>query len=158
MTSYSFSYVAVDFRVEFIITIMLFLPVVAPLTVAVAATVATLTASSLRNMWQTRVTLIDFKNHNNNNLNHNDDKHSSSSSSYSSSSYSSSSSSSLHPSSLSLFHWTSTEECVHELRNMKRKQLLELFLQCPAPQSLEQVQGEWNGDLLDNHSRMMVRT
>lgn len=52
----------------------------------------------------------------------------------------------------------STENIVNQLHSFKRKELLELYLQSTAPIDVMEIQGEWDGDLLDNNSMIMVRS
>lgn len=50
--------------------------------------------------------------------------------------------------------WTppaTTHEAVSQLQSMKRKDLLQLFLSCEPPSNISDIQGEWNGCLLDNN-------
>ena len=50
------------------------------------------------------------------------------------------------------------EMAMDKIQTMKRKDLLQLYLSCHGPQQLQQIQGEWNGILLDNDNWVMVRT
>ena len=50
----------------------------------------------------------------------------------------------------------STETVVSKVQSMKRKDLLQLYSSSRSPKDLEEVQGEWDGCLLDNNSRVMV--
>lgn len=49
-------------------------------------------------------------------------------------------------------------EAVSQLESMKRKELLELFLSFKAPSNLSDIEGEWNGCLLENNGWILVRT
>lgn len=50
-----------------------------------------------------------------------------------------------------------TESVVSHVQSLNRRELLQLYLQSRSPQNLQEVAGEWDGCLLDNHSRVMVR-
>ena len=65
--------------------------------------------------------------------------------------------SSVQNSSLPNFDNVPSHTVVKELQSMKRQELLELFLASDAPET-EKLVGEWDGNLLDNHSWIMVRT
>lgn len=68
--------------------------------------------------------------------------------------------SSQSPQNTDSFSWTApvtAQEAVSRLESMKRKELLELFLSCKAPSTVSEIQGEWNGSLLENNGRVLVR-
>jgi len=47
-------------------------------------------------------------------------------------------------------------DVVEQLQNMKRKELLELFLRSNAPADLNYISGPWNGTLLENNGWVMT--
>jgi len=47
--------------------------------------------------------------------------------------------------------------CLEDLQRMKRQELLRLFLLANKAPSIEQIEGEWEGMLLENNGRVMVR-
>lgn len=49
-----------------------------------------------------------------------------------------------------------TAMAIGKIQAMKRKDLLQLYFSSRGPQNLQQVQGEWNGILLDNDNFIMV--
>ena len=49
-----------------------------------------------------------------------------------------------------------SEQVVERLQGMKRKDLLQIFLSSEAPSSIDLIQGQWTGILLDNRSWVMV--
>lgn len=49
-----------------------------------------------------------------------------------------------------------TREVIRDLERMKREELLTLFLSCTAPTELTQIQGEWDGTLLENNGVVMT--
>jgi hypothetical protein len=58
------------------------------------------------------------------------------------------------------FQDSATQSCssvLRELEGMKRKELLQVYVTSEAPSELAAVTGEWNGILLDNNLRIMVR-
>ena len=52
----------------------------------------------------------------------------------------------------------STEAVVSKVQGLKRKELLELYFSSRGPTDLSELQGEWDGCLLDNQSWIMVGT
>ena len=50
----------------------------------------------------------------------------------------------------------STEAVVSKVQGLKRKELLELYFSSRGPTDLSELQGEWDGCLLDNQSWIMV--
>lgn len=51
----------------------------------------------------------------------------------------------------------STETVISKVQGMKRKELLELYFCCSrGPKDLAEIEGEWDGCLLDNQSWIMV--
>ena len=50
----------------------------------------------------------------------------------------------------------STESVVSKIQSMKRKELLELYFSSRGPQEMTEIEGEWDGCLLDNQSWIMV--
>jgi hypothetical protein len=50
----------------------------------------------------------------------------------------------------------SSHQIVEELQKMNRQEILNLFLACPSVQ-LDDLDGEWDGLLLDNNTWIMVR-
>jgi hypothetical protein len=44
-----------------------------------------------------------------------------------------------------------TEDIIEDLRQMKRQELLKLFMLCEAPKETEILQGSWDGILLNNN-------
>ena len=58
------------------------------------------------------------------------------------------------------FTWTppaNAQEAVSRLQEMRRRELLELFLSCEAPLEISEIHGAWNGCLLENNGWIMVR-
>lgn len=51
---------------------------------------------------------------------------------------------------------SSVEDVVSHLQQLKRKELLELYLASDAPAELSTISGEWNTLLLDNNGWVMV--
>jgi hypothetical protein len=51
---------------------------------------------------------------------------------------------------------TTTPPSVFYLQSLKRKELLEIFCQSEAPEDVKTLEGEWNGCLLDNNSKIMT--
>lgn len=49
------------------------------------------------------------------------------------------------------------ETVVEELQTLKRKELFEIYFGSRAPRDLSEIEGEWNGILLDNNGWVMVR-
>ncbi len=45
----------------------------------------------------------------------------------------------------------SSEDVIEDLRSMSRKDLLTLFKYCDPPDDLNEIEGEWDGILLDNN-------
>jgi len=56
----------------------------------------------------------------------------------------------------SLDSQATTASVVKQIEQMNRKELVEVFLSCEAPTDLSEIQGEWNGVLLDNNGFVMV--
>jgi len=50
-----------------------------------------------------------------------------------------------------------TETVVSKLQAMNRKELLQLYFLSTSPKDLSQIQGAWDGRLLDNNGWVMVR-
>ena len=50
----------------------------------------------------------------------------------------------------------STETVISKVQAMKRKELLELYFSSRGPNDMAEIQGEWDGCLLDNQSWIMV--
>jgi hypothetical protein len=46
---------------------------------------------------------------------------------------------------------SSPEAAVEQLQSLKRKELVKMFTACRAPSDLSEIEGEWNGCLLDNN-------
>jgi len=46
-------------------------------------------------------------------------------------------------------------EVLQDLKHMKRNEVIALFLSCPSPTELKQIQGEWDGTLLENNGLVM---
>lgn len=49
-----------------------------------------------------------------------------------------------------------SSEVFRDLKHMKRDEVIALFLSCPSPTDLKQIQGEWDGALLENNGLVMV--
>jgi hypothetical protein len=47
---------------------------------------------------------------------------------------------------------------VSDLEELGRKELVELFLACQPPTSAAEIEGEWNGVLLENNGFVLVRS
>ena len=62
-----------------------------------------------------------------------------------------------HQPGVSPFFGKSSADAVQDLQSMKRKELLELFLNSDAPKSVQEIIGDWDGLLLENNSWIMVR-
>ena len=50
----------------------------------------------------------------------------------------------------------STETVISQVQAMKRKELLELYFSSRGPKEMAEIEGEWDGCLLDNQSWIMV--
>jgi hypothetical protein len=50
----------------------------------------------------------------------------------------------------------STQAVVSKIQTMKRKELLELYFTSRGPKDMQEIDGEWDGCLLDNQSWIMV--
>jgi len=50
-----------------------------------------------------------------------------------------------------------TSEVIRDLERMKRDELFTLFLSCVPPTELKQIQGEWDGLLLENNGLVMTK-
>jgi len=48
-------------------------------------------------------------------------------------------------------------EAVSQIQAMKRQELLKLFLSSEAPSDVSDIQGDWNGCLLENNGWVLVR-
>jgi hypothetical protein len=51
---------------------------------------------------------------------------------------------------------SSPEAAVEKLQSLKRKELVQLFTACRTPSDLFEIEGEWNGCLLDNNGLTTV--
>jgi len=49
-----------------------------------------------------------------------------------------------------------SSEVMRDLERMKRDELIALFLSCASPTELKQIQGEWDGRLLDNNGLVLT--
>jgi len=49
-----------------------------------------------------------------------------------------------------------SSEVFRDLKHMKRDEVIALFLSCPSPTDLKQIQGEWDGALLENNGLVMT--
>ena len=52
---------------------------------------------------------------------------------------------------------SSTEAVVKYFQKLKRKDLLTVYFCSRAPETIEEIEGEWDGCLLDNNGLVMVR-
>lgn len=50
-----------------------------------------------------------------------------------------------------------TDEVVAQIQSLKRHELLEIYFSSKAPKDLSEIEGQWDGCLLDNNSWIMVR-
>jgi hypothetical protein len=53
--------------------------------------------------------------------------------------------------------YSSQEDTVQYLQSLKRKDLLEIYASSRICSNLEEIQGEWNGVLLDNNNLLMTK-
>ena len=57
-----------------------------------------------------------------------------------------------------LDHINDSSTVISHVQSLNRNQLLQLYFhQSRSPRNLKEVEGEWDGCLLDNNSRIMVR-
>ena len=50
----------------------------------------------------------------------------------------------------------SVDEIIQDLKQLKRRELLTIFLHCDSPEDVNMIKGKWDGYLLDNNS-VLVR-
>jgi hypothetical protein len=51
---------------------------------------------------------------------------------------------------------TDTASVVSDLKELGRKELVELFLTCQPPANVSEIEGEWSGVLLENNGFVLV--